>query len=321
MLFSYPNDKILLRIIFAVALFGSVLSFLPLYSSYQLSYVEDPDNGIRSSYLHRESAIGTLILVMPTSMDIVLDVLLLMISTVRNKQSDTMKIPSDPIVIVRLTLIERSLFVVGVAMQSTVIFSSTDAPNLLLLYRCSSNCSALLTISPILMFLERCTVTYSYPTTISVLLFTAVGAVCHSASYYYDSRSGEAKKFVFIGSVFFIFAAIIYVVTSIFCMIYYISNHKLRKGPNEWRIHGANPQGGLKEIKVVDEMFENYIPAAYIASGTMFVLLNAAWSWYLIDNGVDSARVNYAIIGIATWVLLVEYRIRNNEVERGLVRS
>lgn len=320
MLLSFQSDKILLRIIFTVALFGSVLSFLPLYSFYQLSFVEDSDNGIRSSYLHRESAIGTLILVMPTSMDIILDVLLLMISTISSGHSHTIKKPSDPIVIVRLTLIERSLFVVGVAMQSAVIFSPTDAPNLLLLYRCSSNCSAVLTICPILMFLERCTVTYSYPTTVSVSLFTAVGAICHSASYYYDSRSEEAKKYVFIGSVFFIFAAIIYIVTSTLCIIYYISNQKLWEGSRKFLSHGQNPQGGLKEIKIIDEMIENYIPAAHIASGIMFVLLNAAWSWYLIDNGVESARVNYAIIGIATWVLLVEYRIRNNEVERGLVR-
>ena len=83
---------------------------------------------------------------------------------------------------------------------------------------------------------------------------------------------------------------------------------------------GLSLQGGLKkEIKVVDEMYENYIPAAHIFSGIMFVILNATWNRFTKDNGTTFGQINYVLIGIATWVLVVEFRIRKNEVERGLV--
>ena len=320
MYFLSRTNKTSLRLIFALALSGSVLSFLPFYSYFNTSFEEGTDDGVRSSYLYRESAIGTLILVMPTSMDIILDVLLLIISTITIGRSSITKKPIDPIVIVRLTLIERSLFVVGVAMQSIVILPPLNAPYLPLLYRCAGNCSALLTICPILMFLERCTMTFSYPTTLSVSLFTAIGAACQSASYCYDSKTAEAKRIFFIGSLFFIFAAVIYLMTSILCISYYIRNNILRKNLHKNSASCPNPQGGLKEIKVIDEMFENYIPAAHIISGIMFVLLNAAWNFLTIGDGAQCAQISYVLIGIATWVLLVEYRIRKNEVERGLVR-
>ena len=160
------------RLTFAVAIIGSMLSFLPFYFSDYPAMDEEFTylDGVRKSYFYRESAMSTLILIIPTSMDILLDVFLL---AMNNITATTAPKKSDDPLIVRLTVLERSLFVVGVAMQCIVTFVPMDADYLLVLYHCCSNCSTVLTICPILMFLERCTLTWTGGSTVSIALFTA----------------------------------------------------------------------------------------------------------------------------------------------------
>ena len=315
----FDTKAVSVRIMFIIAMLGSILSFVPFYMGHIPLIVEDPEDGVRNSYEYRVSAVGTLILIVPTSMDIILDLIFIFLNHIAAKYSITLKKPTIPIIIVRLTVIERSLFVLGVAMQCVVALTPSDARNLLILYRCANNCSTVLTISPILMFLQRCTVTYSSMVTVSVALSTALGAAINSMSYCYNPNSDESRRTFFIGGAFYKIAAIIYILVCVLCISIYL-NQKSRETLH--KRSGLHPQGGLKkEIKVVDEMYENYIPAAHIFSGIMFVILNATWSEFKEDSGIDAMRINYILIGIATWVLVVEFRIRKNEVERGLVSS
>ena len=92
-------------------------------------------------------------------MDIILDVLLMIANTIAAQSNKAVTKPDSPIVLVRLTGLERSLFVLGVAMQCLVAFVPMDDDYLIILYHCTSNCSTVLTLCPILMFLERCTTT------------------------------------------------------------------------------------------------------------------------------------------------------------------
>lgn len=309
------------RIIFAVAIIGSFLSFLPFFG-FDVDYFADSDgrdDGVQNSYFYRESSIATLILIIPTSMDIILDVLLMIANTIAARKNKTVKKPDAPIVIVRLTVLERSLFVLGVAMQSLVVFVPLGADSLIILYHCTSNCSTVLMLCPILMFLERCTTTWNSYSTISVALFTAVGAALNSASYCSESGSQEAKGLYFAGSIFLIAAALIYILISSICASFYVKQKTKAKA---FTRQESSSLGGLKkEIKIVDEMYENYIPAAHIFSGIMFVILNATWNRFKADSGLIFGQINYVLIGIATWVLVVEFRIRKNEVERGLVSN
>jgi hypothetical protein len=317
---SYSLPKGLSRqFIYFVAILGSILSFLPFFGFPAPYPVEDDEQGLRNSFFYRESSISTLFLIIPTTMDILLDLSLLIAKNLTVNKIGNIKKPHAPIIIVRLTVIERSLFVVGVAMQCLVNFAPVDANYLLLLYHCASNCSTVLTICPILMFLERCTTSWTSATTMTVAVFTVLGATLNSTSYCLQRDSVAEKKLYFASSIFFILASMVYVFVSCICASYYI----LQKSPMQSSIGvraGLSLQGGLKkEIKVVDEMYENYIPAAHIFSGIMFVILNATWNRFTKDNGKTFGQINYVLIGIATWVLVVEFRIRKNEVERGLV--
>jgi hypothetical protein len=319
-MFSYPFPKGLSRqFIYFVAILGSILSFLPFFGFPELYPAEDDQLGLRNSSFYRESSISTLFLIIPTSMDILLDLSLLIAKNLTVNKVGNIKKPHAPIIIVRLTVIERSLFVVGVAMQCLVNFAPEDANYLLLLYHCASNCSTVLTICPILMFLERCTTSWTSATTMTVAVFTVIGATLNSTSYCLQRDSATAKNLYFASSIFFILASMVYVFVSSICASCYV----LQKSPMQSSIGvraGLSLQGGLKkEIKVVDEMYENYIPAAHIFSGIMFVILNATWNRFTKDNGTTFGQINYVLIGIATWVLVVEFRIRKNEVERGLV--
>ena len=170
------------------------------------------------------------------------------------------------------------------------------------------------------MFLERCTTSWTSATTISVAVFTVAGAILNSSSYCLQSDSATSKNLRFASAIFFILACLVYVFISSICASFYI----MQKAPEQSLVglkSGSKLRGGLKkEIKVVDEMYENYIPAAHIFSGIMFVVLNATWHRFAIDDGTTFGQINYVLIGITTWVLVVESRIRKNEVERGLVR-
>lgn len=121
----------------------------------------------------------------------------------------------------------------------------------------------------------------------------------------------------FAGSIFFMVAALIYIIISGLSASFYIKQKtKAASSTNAL----SRSDGGLKkEIRIVDEMYENYIPAAHIFSGIMLVILNATWNRFTTESGIIFGQINYVLIGIATWVLVVEFRIRKNEVERGLV--
>lgn len=315
-----PSKGFSRQFIYSVAILGSILSFLPFFGFPELYPAEDERLGLRNSFFYHKSSVSTLFLIIPTSMDILLDLSLLIAKNLTVNKIGNIKKPHAPIIIVRLTVIERFLFVVGVAMQCLVGFAPANADYLLLLYHCASNCSTVLTICPILMFLERCTTSWTSATTISVAVLTVIGAILNSCSYCLQSDSATAKNLYFASSIFFILACLVYVFVSSICASFYI----MQKSPMQSLIgqkSGLKLRGGLKkEIKVVDEMYENYIPAAHIFSGIMFVVLNATWNRFTADNGTIYGQVNYVLIGIATWVLVVEFRIRKNEVERGLVR-
>ena len=121
----------------------------------------------------------------------------------------------------------------------------------------------------------------------------------------------------FAGSIFFMVAALIYMIISGLSASFYIKQ-KTKAASSTNAI--SRSDGGLKkEIRIVDEMYENYIPAAHIFSGIMLVILNATWNRFTTESGIIFGQINYVLIGIATWVLVVEFRIRKNEVERGLV--
>lgn len=307
------------RIIFLIALVGSILSFLPFFGFDNLENLEigSGENGVEGSYFYRESSIATLILIIPTSMDIVLDVLLMIANTIAARSNKAVKKLDAPIVLVRLTGLERSLFVLGVAVQCLVAFIPMDATCLIILYHSTSNCSTVLTLCPILMFLDRCTTTWNSYSTVSVALFTAVGATLNSASYCSNYGSSASKGLYFAGSIFYIAAALIYILISSLCASFYVKQKTKAKA---FTRQETSSLGGLKkEINIVDEMYENYIPAAHIFSGIMFVILNATWNRFTADSGLIFGQINYVLIGIATWVLVVEFRIRKNEVERGLV--
>jgi hypothetical protein len=228
-------------------------------------------------------------------MDIILDVLLMIASKIAARSNKAVKKPDVPIVLVRLTGLERALFVLGVAMQCLVAFVPMDADCLIILYHCTSNGTTVLTICPILMFLVRCTTTWNSYSTVSIAFFTAVGAALNSSSYCYESDSSEAKGLYFAGSIFFIAAALIYILISSLCASFYVKQKTRAKA---FTRQESSSLGGLKkEIKIVDEMYENYIPAAHIFSGIMFVILNATWNRFTADSGVIFGQINYVLIG------------------------
>ena len=122
------------QFIYSAAILGSILSFLPFFGFPELYPVEDQQLGLRNSFFYRESSVSTLFLIIPTSINIILDLSLSLAKNLTVNKAGNVKKPHAPFVIVRLTVIERSLFVVGVAKQCLVSFAPVDADYLLLLY-------------------------------------------------------------------------------------------------------------------------------------------------------------------------------------------
>ena len=233
--------------------------------------------------------------------------------------------------IVRLTDFERLLFLLGMANQSTIWFmpASTDLQTLGAVSICLWNCNQILLLGPILVFLQRCTTTYTERRTFVVLFSGTLGVFLRSSVGVLDMHTYDnALRITAEGLSFFSGAG--YALLILICAVKYAWHHIgsplkrqntlawLRSRTYKWRVSDvATPCSSSSD----DELYSSYIPAVHMMSSAL--LASAAVNDKFSDRSMLTNHLVTVVISLASQilVLVVELRIRKNEIARGLVRS
>ena len=235
-------------------------------------------------------------------------------------------------VVIRLTDTERLLFIVGVAVQSSVGFipSENDTATLDLIYRCTNNVSVLLTLSPILTFLTRCTTTFTPARSLFVFTLIAAGLSVISISNFFPPSLNTFARLHFVGSLVVTISWTVYcglILMSSFSYLREKLSTKLNRQDSLTRflrLFGKAPPNTKNGDQMVDtdsELYTNYIPALHMLASITIACANAAVSYSPNDN-LSTIYLNkrHMVLLAEITVLVIELRIRKNEIARGLVR-
>jgi hypothetical protein len=319
------------RLNLTVAVIAAVFCLSPLFVlTIQKRYVSD--DGISAQHLmeaisqSRSSQLSSLFVILIPAADLFLDFPFSQRNLKSSKNSDRNS------VIFVLNDIGRLIFIIGVAIQSCVWFCpvSTDSETLGLVYDTTTNASVLLVLFPILTYLQRCTTTFSSFRASGLVMLTSLGLVFLTTGNFFQYDCIGRRTVVYLGwgvlglSIFYYFSLIG------FCAFKYLHTNLrtsidrkafLAQLINLFRrsVPGIEDK---QRTENVHEVYSNYIPALHM---TASVILIVAYFCIKFLDGYDHATVyelrTYIVIACEVVVLVIELRIRKNEVARALVRK
>ena len=110
------------------------------------------------------------------------------------------------------THMERLIFILGIALQSTKYFlrNITDSYTLGLANSCIDNTSILLLIGPIIQFLGRCASNFTATKSLYVVLLFIFGILCRTLYYFSKVSSTVQKGLLMTGSSIFTSGCVLY---------------------------------------------------------------------------------------------------------------
>lgn len=263
--------------------------------------------------------------------DLLLDLPFAVLSYLRPSKKASYR--SAPVV-ARLSDIERFLFIIGVAVKSTVWFlaADTDPHTRSLVTNCTENLSILFVLNPVAIFLQRCTVTFTDYTVTIMIVCSSLGLSLLALSNYSQYDRHQYIGITLSGFTITNIGAVLYVTLIGICAFKYchekFGTSKDRQLHIRWLFSSFRKAPLTKEMKreqvniMRSELYTNYVPALHMISSLIIFIATA----YLgFPAGEDTARKieikNYVVIIAEVLVLVIELRIRKSEIARGLVRT
>ena len=241
-------------------------------------------------------------------------------------------IPVKSTVVSRLTDFERALFILGIAVQTIVLHPSKEVlSNASIIGSSVNNCSVFLTLGPIIIYLNRCTTTFTWLRTFLILSTLFVGLIFFTASYYCqsDPEKFSFKKIKFTGDVFVSMSAITLMLTILLCFGSFTLEklkHSVAKKIFQ-RIFKSKKicvdevlEDEYLKIDADAELYRNYVPALHMLSLIVIGVANSYWKATRRNDEMKALEIrNYTSLAAEILVLVIELRIRKNEIARGLV--
>ena len=240
--------------------------------------------------------------------------------------------PDGNSVVSRLTDLERLVFICGVAIQALVLSNPSQdvLSNAFIVESSINNCSVFLTLGPIVIYLNRCTTTFTWRRTLFILSIGLIGLTFYTASYYCRSiqNSGTCDTILLVGNVSVSAAGIVLLATIFLCFISYvdeklkcpIARQKFRKLFSSTKILDEVLEDDCLKIDTDRELYSNYIPALHMVSLLLIIVANIYLKYTTQrDSASATMRRGYITLAAEIMVLIIELRIRKNEIARGLV--
>ena len=229
----------------------------------------------------------------------------------------------------RLTDLERLIFILGVAVQSAVWFlpPDTDLATRSIVVMCTENLSTIFVLNPVVIFLLRCTSTFTDYFVTVLVLFSGCGVSLISLSNFFRNDHTSLIRMSVAGITLANVAAVLYVCLTITCLYKYCNKHYGSPIKRQLNFSAIVALFGPKLTSKDDksrakydyELYKNYIPALHMISSLVILI---ATSYTGAVNGKESTaneKKNYIVLIAEVVVLVIELRIRKNEIARGLV--
>lgn len=234
-------------------------------------------------------------------------------------------------VVVRLNDAEKLLFMLGMCLQSAVWFLPAQASisMLGLVYFSTTNASILIVMAPILTFLQRCTTTFTTFRATAITVTATVGVMTFTISNFLRYNNLAFRVLDWLAWLLTGLAGIIFVALITACAFKYCYIKLATPADRQALLRlFTNQKDEAKKIKTdisIDndsELYANYIPALHMIS--MFVIIVSGLYVGLVPHEYQRMaydRKNYIVLCAEILILVVELRIRKNEITRGLVRK
>lgn len=332
------NESIMVLIsggnILLILVSGAIFCLAPLiFLDYGRKYaVNDPiiERSILNEYGGKQLLLASFFVAVIPAVDLILDLPSRLIDQFWPSEKSSSRVIQTAVV--RLTEIERLVFIMGILLQSTICFipASMDIALVSLVYNCTSNCSTIFILAPILKFLERCTTSFTALRALIIAITTVVSYALITVAYFFNDDSYSFRALNIIGLLFQAAAGLLYM-----CLIYLCAFKYCREKicvASDRRCFCNNAFTSCKAIlsmrwlrcresNVNDgELYTNYIPALHMMSSVFITVGTAVFTLSTRANqAVSIASKNYIVLLAEIMVLVIELRIRKNEIARGLV--
>ena len=313
--------------------FGCLLSIIPLFGFN--FYTSDDDivavtNAQLDTVYFKESAIASFFLIVPTALDTLID------ANARLYRFLTFYGTKEELVVAdsaenqkHLSLLERSLFLTGIALECTLVFFLTymTTRNEVAIYNCINSCQTILLTLPVLVFLERTTKLWTGPLAISVSFCYAAGASLASfANLYDDHRDYQYSKSLKTASyTLYGIASILFILVCLKGTYDYLRPKLVKdiKTNKQKRVHITDLlQEGTylkKHSNDLENLNNTIVSAAHMASGIV-AIIGVFVIYYVLPANSLSEGLNYAIYSYiaqaaGVCVLLVEMRTKKFDIQ------
>jgi hypothetical protein len=317
------------RLNLVICILGAFFSFIPVMkgivdSEGNRNFLDD----LMASRFYRDAALSTLLVTIPSGTDALIDITLdsaeFVAKKIRGKVvSSSVKNLTGKEFALRLSPTEKLVFVVGIASLS---FFPLITPVEGYSYESASyyygliNFSTILSICPIIFFLERSTKLWTPLRSFLVILFVNLGSVFGSASYCVAIDSDEYSDFSYTASALIGAATLVLVGTCGWYLrdlvMYLIRRRKTAFITESWTRYILRT---FTQFKGSKDFYNRNVPEIYTFALIVICVTNVAW-YFVIDDVVSiSAIFMCTQTAVAVVVFVVEIRIRQNEVIRGLV--
>jgi hypothetical protein len=232
--------------------------------------------------------------------------------------------------IVRLTDIEKLLFLTAMVIQSSVWFlpNSTDLSTLGVIYICTSNCSTILLLGPLLVFFQRSTTSFTGLRVFLVLftgilgyLFTSMCRILAFNLYGNEIFENTGRALLYISGAGYSLLILMCVLNYTYQKLGTSSARRiffkwLRNPTFKWRV----TDDAIPFISNDNsELYTSYIPALHMISSMLLTVGRTYEAFEKDGSSHGMTRIIISLVG-QILVLVVELRIRKNEITRGLVR-
>ena len=285
---------------------------------------------LMESQYYRDASLSTLLITIPSGIDAFVDIVLDSIEYFTNYArqnivSSSVKHLSSKSSGLRLSPAERLGFVIGIASLSVFILVTPTVGysyDSVALYYSLTNFSTILSICPIVFFLERCTKLWTPLRSFLVILFINIGSVFGSASYCFAIDSDEYYILSMAASASIACATFVLAIVCGLCgrdfLLYLNRSRKTAFDKESWTsyIHKM-----FSQSRGSSDFYKHYVPEIHTFALIAICVTNVAW-YFIIDDVVNITSTFMCFqSGVAVIVFVVEIRIRQNEVLRGLVSA
>ena len=257
------------KLSFFVALLFAWISAVPIYAAstinldYQLApYQWDKMDLYTINFSQRSTWVMNAAVCIPMCVDVMIDLYVwFFVDDILRHQHDKMSKKKDVIIVTRLNMMERLIFLFGASLQPLVIFNFDDGdliPNFAAASSAFYTGTFLMSIA-VLSFLQRCTKVWTAGRTNTCLFIMGLGCIFKNFRYIivnHDSRTTLYDCGNYLLNISFAFQMLF----TIICLVTYCAEkykeHQVRKREKKV-VHGDDIQS---RIDACDEFYTNYVP-------------------------------------------------------------